>query len=83
MPVFRPGIVGTFTRGTDAVLLSGVLAKVLEAYPVRLALGDPFNRARRASALSLLENLPPRTQERIAAAYEAKRGEELNRDARD
>ncbi|TNC08442.1 hypothetical protein FF100_29320 [Methylobacterium terricola] len=73
MPIFRPGIVGVFTMGADAVILTKAMKKVPEASEAARALGDPFNRARRERALRILEALPARRQARILAEYDRKR----------
>lgn len=76
LPIFRSGILGITTQGTDAVRLSDAMRAVPEARAAAVALGDPFNRIRRAETLRLLEALPKRQQARILAAYHRKRGEE-------
>ncbi len=73
MPIFRPGIVGVFTMGADAVILTKAMKKVPEARDAAQALGDPFNRARRERALQILEALPVRRQARILDEYDRKR----------
>lgn len=73
LPIFRPGIVGIFTQGGDAVRLTAAMKAVPEAQPAATALGDPFNRVRRAQALRILEGLPRAKQVRILAAYNRKR----------
>ncbi|ACL61728.1 hypothetical protein [Methylobacterium nodulans] len=70
LPVFQAGIVGIFTRGTDAVRLTGAIGAVPEARPAAEALGDHFDPERRALALRILEALPVRQRERILAAYD-------------
>ena len=73
MPIFRPGIVGVFTMGADAVILTKAMRKVPEAYEAGRALGDPFNRVRRERALQILEALPARRQAKILDEYDRKR----------
>ncbi|MET7242467.1 hypothetical protein ABZT49_03805 [Methylobacterium sp. EM32] len=73
LPIFRPGIVGIFTMGSDAVLLTKVMRNFPDTRDARVALGDPFNRARRERALRILEALPARRQARILAEYDRKR----------
>lgn len=73
LPIFRVGIVGITTQGTDAVRLTGAIKAVPEAHAAAVALGDPFNRIRRAQALRILEGLSSRHQARILAAYSRKR----------
>ena len=73
LPIFRAGIIGITTQGTDAVRLTAAMHTVPEAKPAAVALGDPFNRVRRAQALRILEGLSSRHQARILAAYSRKR----------
>lgn len=73
LPIFRSGVVGITTQGVDAVRLSAAMHSVPEAHPAAVALGDPFNRIRRAQALRILEGLPRAKQARILAAYDRKR----------
>lgn len=80
MPIFRAGSLGIFTMGEDAVRLTQAMETAWKAspdlwgvlYPAAVALGDPFNKARRERCLSLLEALPPRTQSKILTAYARK-----------
>ncbi len=73
LPIFRPGIVGIFTMGSDAVLLTKAMSKVPETRDARVALGDPFNCLRRERALQILEALPERRQAKILAEYDRRR----------
>ncbi len=83
MPIFRPGIVGTFTAGGDAARLTEAMRLVwkgspdafADLHPAAVALGDPFNRQRREQALRILEALPARDQAKILAAYGKKRAD--------
>lgn len=80
MPIFRAGSLGIFTMGEDAVRLTQAMETAWKAspdlwgalYPAAVALGDPFNKARRERCLSLLEALPPRIQSKILTAYARK-----------
>ncbi|KMO33894.1 hypothetical protein VQ02_19810 [Methylobacterium variabile] len=74
--IFNPGTAGIFTMGGDAVRLTAAIKAVPGAREAAVALGDPFNRARRERALAILEALPARQQEKILSAYrKAKRDE--------
>lgn len=74
LPTFAPGIVGIHTRGADAVRLTAAIRAVPAAYPAAVALGAPFDRARRATALAILEALTAPQQAKVLAEY-AKRSE--------
>lgn len=72
-PCFARKGSGINTIGTACRRLSDVLAAFPEAYPARLALGDPFNPARAATALRILSALPWKVQAKILAADEGRR----------
>jgi hypothetical protein len=72
-PCFSPPVDGIVTRGSACRRLSDAIMVVPEAYPARLALGDPFSPERRLKALNLLNALAPKQREKILAADRQKR----------
>ena len=67
-PCFDNDALGIVTMGAACRRLSDAATAVPEAYAARVALGDPFNSARRARALALLNNLPAKQQSKIIEA---------------
>lgn len=75
LPVFRPGILGINKRGLDAARLSDAMRDVPEAHEARVALGSPFDKQRRETALATLLSLSDHQLSRVMAAYDRKRGD--------